>query len=288
MKKRYFTQVLFAMGNKELTESRKREEEIRACVRTWLHWLIWDFSGARYIWRKIRPENEELSEKEGYPKPCTFFLWAIGVYMVLYGLTSTKYELTLDHAESRMSTVVAQLSTNNDEANRNLIAQIPEIQKIKTLIKPEIFNPVSVVLSLFDEKANPDIINSSKKIFEGWKTKLNKVNLCYANLTGTFLWDATLTNAYLGEANLYHVRNLPERTRKQALAMGAVDMAPNEWKIFKLNGYNKGSFYNIKIVTDDFKKWFSKPMPFEIGTKEKFNQELVRTLENLAADKKRW
>ncbi|MCP5006003.1 MAG: hypothetical protein GY941_19000, partial [Planctomycetes bacterium] len=47
-------------------------------------------------------------------------------------------------------------------------------------------------------------------------------------------------------------------------------------------------FYNIKIVTDDFKKWFSKPMPFEIGTKEKFNQELVRTLENLAADKKRW
>ncbi len=185
--------------SKEWEDAQRSSRRFEQC----LLWLVWDFSGARFIWRKLWAEDERaIANSLNYKKPSTFTLWTIGVYMALYGLTSTKYELALDRAESRMSTVVAQLSTTNDEAFRNLISQIPEIQKIETPIKPHIFNLVSVVLSLFIEKVNPDIIGRSIKVVEVWKTKLNGVELVEANLTEAKLFRANLGEAYLGYANL--------------------------------------------------------------------------------------
>ncbi len=275
------------MSDKELTESRKREEEIRTCVRSGLLWVFWEKSGARFIWHKFQPEDEkEIAKILNYKKPSTFFLWAIGVYMALYGLTSTKYELALDRAESRMSTVVAQLSTTNDEAFRNLIAQIPEIQKIKTSIKPGIFNPVSVVLSLFVEKVNPDIIDRSKKVLVVWKKKLTKVDLSCADLTGAnlvkanltnanlqgadltnaTLWYATLTNADLRNANLTNtnigrVNNAPKGFEEWASTQGAVGMSYDEWPVTdaaKVNKHGDSEYKSDSKVVPFTLRWLSR------------------------------
>nr|VFK73622.1 MAG: hypothetical protein BECKUNK1418H_GA0071006_12331 [Candidatus Kentron sp. UNK] len=79
-----------------------------------LLWVLWDFPGLRHIWRKINPEKAELINNPNYKRPSTFFLWVIGVYIALYGIASTKYELALDRVENRMSAVASQLSTSNE------------------------------------------------------------------------------------------------------------------------------------------------------------------------------
>ncbi len=250
-------------------KKKKTENEI---VWEWVLFIS-HYSGAKFIYHKFITEKASVLANPDYRAPSTFFLWTLGIYMALYGLTSTKYELALDRAESRLSTVVAQLSTTNEDAFNNLIAQIPEIQKIKTPIKPGIFKPVSVVLSLFIEKENQDIIGRSIKVVEAWKTKLHGVNLYKANLTKAYLLEANLTKAKLGEANLTNtntrdVKNAPEGFKKEALTKGAVDMGQYEWRTFIKNGYNKWPFYNIKWGTYKSKPWVLKTDAVEMVWEE--------------------
>ncbi len=43
------------------------------------YWLLWDFSGAHAIWRKVVPPDptDEATQRE----PPTFFLWFLGIYI---------------------------------------------------------------------------------------------------------------------------------------------------------------------------------------------------------------
>ncbi len=168
---------------------------------TCFRWLICEFSGIRFIWRKLWPESDKVLNNEDYVKPSTFSLWTLGIYVGLFGITSTRYELSLDRAESKLSTVVVQLGTSKPKAFKNLLAQIPDIQKIKMPTKPRIFNPLSVVKSLFFEEHNPDILERSKKVIEAWKDDLDEAYLGKANLTKANLSSANFLGAiFLGQS----------------------------------------------------------------------------------------
>ena len=61
-------------------------------INRFVLWLLWDFSGLRSIWEKIRPPSEEKIKSVSYNKPPTFLLWVLGIYSALFGIASQRYE----------------------------------------------------------------------------------------------------------------------------------------------------------------------------------------------------
>nr|VFK78032.1 MAG: Pentapeptide repeat-containing protein [Candidatus Kentron sp. SD] len=264
-------------------------------------WVIYNLSGARHIreiaWIK-RPNAPD------YEKPPTFLLWAIGLYAALYGIVATHYEAALDRVENRMDAVVSQLSTGDEQAFKNLIRQVPRIQRMETPPEPSLRWPLEgnfVLGSFLEREPNPKILQQTRETLEIWKGRLAGVNLRGINLSGARLWDARLFGAELANANLsnanllkadlsgahlnkanlsearlgkadlsgawlreanlsgarlggilgkiknwreiasiedaniHGVIDAPEGFRAWALKNGAVEMAPEEWKVFREN-----------------------------------------------------
>nr|VFK62229.1 MAG: hypothetical protein BECKTUN1418D_GA0071000_11703 [Candidatus Kentron sp. TUN] len=120
--------------------------------------FLWRYSGAMHIREMARLRE---SNQPNYLKPPTLLLWIIGIYVALYGIASNRYEAALDRVENRMGALASQLSTNDDAAFKNLIEQIPHIQRRKTPLEPSLrwpFEGNSVFFSLWSEDENPEIL----------------------------------------------------------------------------------------------------------------------------------
>ena len=175
-------------------------------------WITWDFSGIRFIYRKINPLNNAEESQNTYKKPSTFFIWFIAtIYVATFGLASQRYEAKLDKIEQKANIVVTQLSATKFEIGS---ARITSIQSKKCPINPEFLNPSSIISSLFREQTFCEsIVKDLKNVIEDWKAYLNKANLNEANLRGANLSranlnGANLSDANLNEANLTKVKNI--------------------------------------------------------------------------------
>ncbi len=74
-----------------------------------IKWLLWDFSGLRFIWQKIKPPVDQSTNKRA---PVTFLLWVIGAYVAFFGVASQRYENRVDKIENRANAIFPQLSTS--------------------------------------------------------------------------------------------------------------------------------------------------------------------------------
>ena len=83
-------------------------------------WVIWDFSGIRFLYEKILPSEDS----NGYRKPSTFIFWIIGTYVAFLGVASQRYENRIDVIENKTTAILAQLAT---DANSFVISRIPAI-----------------------------------------------------------------------------------------------------------------------------------------------------------------
>ncbi len=92
----------------------------RAAPVVW--WLFWDFSGLRFIWQMIVPPDPSQPPRR---PPATFFLWFVGLYFALFGITSQRYENRLDRIEIRANTIYAQLGT---PIATKALERIPDVQ----------------------------------------------------------------------------------------------------------------------------------------------------------------
>ncbi len=109
----------------------------------YLKWFFWDLSGLRAISGKIIPPKDPNT---GYRKPATFLLWALGVYVALFGVASQRYENKMNTIEIRANGIFAQLSSTS---YKHAIARIPSLQHTPCPTKPDLLNPASVFQSLF-------------------------------------------------------------------------------------------------------------------------------------------
>ena len=163
-------------------------------------WITWDFSGIRFIYRKINPLNNAEESQCTYKKPSTFFIWFIAIYVATFGLASQRYEAKLDKIEQKANIVVTQLSATKFEIGS---ARITGIQSKKCPINPEFLNPSSIISSLFREQTFCEsIVKDLKNVIEDWKAYLNKANLNEADLRGANLREANLSRANLSRAKL--------------------------------------------------------------------------------------
>nr|VFK75810.1 MAG: Uncharacterized protein YjbI, contains pentapeptide repeats [Candidatus Kentron sp. MB] len=203
-------------------------------------WAVYTYSGARHI--REMAQYKSRSGPDYKPSP-TLVLWVVGIYLGLHGIATNRYEAALDRAENRMSAVVSQLSTNNEQAFKNLIGQIPDIQQKKTPLEPNVLWPFQVLenlsclikdkevsggmeeestwksrfgclidgvkgnfvlVSLLYEEPNPEILDWSRKTIETWRGRsMAGASLTSVNLSGANLKQANLSGAYLGQADLF-------------------------------------------------------------------------------------
>lgn len=110
-------------------------------------WFLWDFFGFRLIWSKIFTNT--ITDKS---KPSSFFLWFIGIYIALFGIVSQRYENQIGVIESKNNIFLTLLSNSNPDIKKQALSLIPEIQKLPCAVKPEIFNPLSILQSLLKKE----------------------------------------------------------------------------------------------------------------------------------------
>ena len=195
----------------------------RSAIRfaTSVRWLVWDFSGARLIYRKFLPDPESDEKKR---RPSSLLLWSIGIYTALYGLASQRYENRLDRIENRASIIISQAGSNPRALERiaaaqklTLPAKHPEfIPRFREGLSATFSIPLSFILPPVphDETveelkllvvANRDRLeglNLSGIDLENTQFPHDEIKLTGANLSRANFRGADLTNADLTRANL--------------------------------------------------------------------------------------
>lgn len=246
--------------------SRERKAFVAFGYMVWLVrstlWLIWQYSGARWVWEHLRPRTEaekRQSEAGGQRPASAFFLWIVGIYVALFGLASNRYESIVDRYEIRVNALVALLA--NDKVRPVACRQISEIQQTEVPVRPKLFNPVVTYRSFTTDVPYDDGIQLLISAIESCKANLNQASLVKANLAGAHLTRAHLTRAklvranlteaklgradltdlsvrgwkhrYWYETNIYGVINPPEGFRNWVLTYGGVEDTPEQWRARK-------------------------------------------------------
>jgi uncharacterized protein YjbI with pentapeptide repeats len=167
-------------------------------------WLVWDFSGVRFFWEKIRPPVEDSKPKR---RPSTFILWAAGIlliYIALYGIVSQRYENRIMIIENRANSIFDQLSVPDTNVRKNALSSISTAQNMTCPYEPELLQPVSIFRSGFRSWNTPyhEIVELLKTALVNWKDQLDSVELKQADLRNAMLQQAKLNKANLTGADL--------------------------------------------------------------------------------------
>lgn len=160
-------------------------------------WLLWDFTGLRFIFRKLLPQK--YSDTEGRP-PSTIVLWLIGLYLLAYAGAYQRYANRVDIIETRANAIFEQISS--PDMRKYAINRISAVQNMPCPNRPIIWEPLSILRSFFHEQTYPEIAELLKVTVENLKAHLDSVNLSDAYLVAADLAGANLKNAQLKGANL--------------------------------------------------------------------------------------
>jgi len=256
----------------------------------WLRWLLWDFSGLHFIYLKIFPP------KPSEENPSTFFLWLIGIYIALFGVASQRYENRLDRIENRANGIFSQLGSGPKQA----LTRIPDAQRMKRPVKPELIDPKSVFCSfLCAQEPDEETVNALRNVVVSFKDDLSNIhlngvnlqrtNLFGANLFGTSLMGADLSEADLSRSNLQRANlfraNLIRASLRKANLSGA-----NLWQAYlqeadlsRTVGLTAGQvkrafFWKLAFYDDDLIR--------ELGLPTDHNERVKKKLAKLKKEQK--
>jgi len=188
-----------------------------------LKWFVWDFTSLRFIinksWKTVRPP---INPDTGKRPPSTFIIWVSGVisiYIAFFSIASQRYESRVDVIENRANSVFAQLSIK--EIRAETLSRLPAIQRMSCPYKPSIWDPISILKSLFFKDVEyPYIVQLMKDTLVIWKKSLSNVDFTLANLKYTNFNNAdfsgadfnmvNLSNTVIENANFNNAKNIPE------------------------------------------------------------------------------
>ena len=52
---------------------------------------FYEYLGARYLKEKFVPPSNEEKAQEGWRPPSGFFVWALSLYIAIYGITESRF-----------------------------------------------------------------------------------------------------------------------------------------------------------------------------------------------------
>jgi hypothetical protein len=165
-------------------------------------WLIWDLSGFRFIWNKIRPEKDV-----GRAAPSSFLFWIITIYLGLYSIASSKYESSVASYDQGISTIYIELSI--PELKQLGINKIAALQKTRFYSKPSIVDPIDTLKTVFfKSEIDPKRQGQLKTILKHYKKELNNsyfdsIDFSYFDgLSKSNFSNSNLNNAKFVDSNL--------------------------------------------------------------------------------------
>lgn len=217
----------------------------------------WDkviyYSGIKFIVRKFKPVKVGNGGRaETLP---TGVLWAIGIYVAMYGLASQRYENKVDLLEYRYTAFLTTVAAGAPFMG----ARLKKIEDSSCQKKPEFFNPIALFQSLFwFHGTYPEFDGLLRRTVEEWKIKLKDAQLYKADLRETDLSGADLRGANLTGANL-----------REAIFNGA-DLTGALLLLADLSGakgieYQQlitvGSLYEVKGISNDLLARLKKDKP---------------------------
>ena len=150
-----------------------------------LVWWIWDFSGLRFVWEKIRPPT--LSKPSDYRPPSTFSAWVFGIlsiYAALFYYVQEQYDKKSTKVEKRVDDFYKSIALSKSTPDKALWVEIAMIQQMRIPLEPDFFRPLSVINSIRNTK-KPE--NANKRLLTLIKSKkefLAGAELEFANLQG--------------------------------------------------------------------------------------------------------
>ncbi|WP_319780022.1 pentapeptide repeat-containing protein [Maridesulfovibrio sp.] len=153
---------------------------------------FYQYSGLRAIWEKLFPLSPKDAEER--PKPSTFVLWAVSIYVALFSIASARYDRAVSSYEMQITAWQTQMAT---DFRAEVCANLTILQQIKVPKKPDILKPSSTIKSFYTNEKYDDGQATLIHTIEAYKK-----NLCYAKLTGSDLKNAKLIKADLREADL--------------------------------------------------------------------------------------
>lgn len=166
-------------------------------------WLIWDLSCLRLIFYKIVPPSPDKEEK--LPRPSSFLIWFVGIYVTLYGVALQRYDGRKAILENRLNIILSQMGST---VGRYALNSIPDLQSQTCPVEPDFINPFSVSMSFLGPlERNEEILESTKSVIENNKYQVDSLNLSgidlsETNLTGADFQSATLEGALFSQARL--------------------------------------------------------------------------------------
>ncbi|MCG7866458.1 MAG: pentapeptide repeat-containing protein [Candidatus Thiodiazotropha taylori] len=196
--------LLAHLGIDPLDSIRNLFSQIRRFI-----WWFYDIVGLRWISEKLMPPiNPETNTRP----PSTFFVWAISVYLALFGIESQIYENKLDIVENRVNTVYVRLTTTQYKAG---LRYIPVVLRSRCPYKPEITDPISIYYFFVKEgKCIGDIERDMSEILESYRNDLQGLNFGGVEFRELWLKDANLSGASFFEGNFeesnFHGTNLDD------------------------------------------------------------------------------
>ena len=181
-----------------------------------LCWLVWDLTGARAVYRMIRPHTAAEKAAAGFRAPSIIMLSLFSLYGVIYAYADTAYDRAVNRQMAKYTTLVTQASSNDLAVMRAALYRIPELQQALVPVEPHLHTPFSVLRSFWGEQATyPTMLTLTKEVVEGLKGKLagvnmyrvdlSDVNLDRSDLSGADLFEAILKRTLLQESNLTDV-----------------------------------------------------------------------------------
>ncbi len=113
-------------------------------------WVLWDLSGLRFFWQKIRPPVESAQQRR---PASTFSVWAAGifvVYIILFNFASQRFESRIEIIENRVNATVSLLTVNDIDVRKIALSEISKIQNMISPSKPNIYDPMSIFYTFFE------------------------------------------------------------------------------------------------------------------------------------------
>ena len=149
-------------------------------------WLIWEFSGARFVYSLIWTRSQASTSR-----PPTFLIWLIGIYVTFYGITAEKQARQIHRINNLENLLFSQLSS--EQTRIAAFGELKNIYEMPCPDTPELSNPWSVLDSFFYH--NERYVNFSNLL-------IRAVTISKANLEKIDLRNTDLSHAYLSEANM--------------------------------------------------------------------------------------
>ncbi|MCQ1061142.1 pentapeptide repeat-containing protein [Photobacterium sp. ZSDE20] len=157
-----------------------------------VRWLLWDLSGCRYVWNKVRPEKDN-----GQPEPSSVVFWILSIYIALFSLTSAVYEVNKGSYDAKVSQVYTLLQMDDlKQLGKN---KITVLQGSHILVKPDFYNPIANIKSLLRiTELDADSEIELKNLLKHYRSELDNSYL----YKGNFSEISDLSNANFQNSNL--------------------------------------------------------------------------------------